>query len=107
MALQGVALQTPPLRFPEANGMAIRFNWTIQDKTRTIMIDAYLPAFLWAEILQATNLLRNMTLVTHLSYTPFEKWNGRKPGLSKLRVLGCNVMLYYIVYGSHVSTHHT
>ena len=52
------------------------------------MIAASLPEFLWAEILLATNLLRNMTPVTNLSRSPFELWNGRKPDLSKLRVLG-------------------
>ena len=30
-----------------------------------------------------------MTPVTNLSCTPFEKWTGVKPDLSKLRVLGC------------------
>ena len=69
--------------------MGERFNRTLQDKTRTIMAAASLLGYLWAEILQATNLLRNMTPVTHLSCMPFEKWTGLKPDLSKLRVLGC------------------
>ena len=34
-------------------------------------------------------MLRNMTPPTNLSCTPFEKWTGAKPNLSKLRVLGC------------------
>ena len=53
--------------------MTERFNRTIQDKTRTIVIATSLPAFLWAEILRATDLLRNITPVTNLSCTPFEK----------------------------------
>ena len=48
-----------------------------------------LPGFLWAEILSATNLLRNMTPVTNLVCTPFEMWTGKKPNLSMLRVIGC------------------
>ena len=89
MSLLGVSLQTTPPRSPESNAIAERFNRTVQDKARTIMIAAALLAFLWAEILQATNLIRNMTPVTNLSCTPFELWHGRKPDLSKLRVLGC------------------
>ena len=89
MAVLGVSLQTTPPRSPESNAIAERFNQIVQDKTRTIMIAAALPAFLWAEILQTTNMIRNMTPVTNLSCTPFELWTGNKPDLSKLRVLGC------------------
>ena len=48
------------------------------------MAAALLPGYLWAEILQATNLLRNMAPVSNLTCTPFEKWTGVKPDLSKL-----------------------
>ena len=53
------------------------------------MAAASLPGYLWDEILQATNILRNMTPVTNLSCTPFEKWTGVRPDMSKLRVLRC------------------
>ena len=53
------------------------------------MLAAALPSFLWGEILQAANMIRNMSPVSHLSSTPFELWTGRRPDLSKLRVLGC------------------
>lgn len=53
------------------------------------MIAAALLAFLWAEILQATNMLRNACPVINMTCTPFEKWTVKKPDLSKLRVLGC------------------
>ena len=88
MALIGVELQTTPPRSPESNGMAERWNRTVQDKTRTIMSAALLPGYLWAEVLQATNMLRNMSPVSNLSCTPWEKWTGAKPDISKLRVLG-------------------
>ena len=89
MAILGVTLQTTPPRSPESNGMQERWNRTVQDKARTIMIAAALLGYLWAEVLQGTNMLRNMTAVTNLSCTPFEKWTGKKPDLSKLRVIGC------------------
>ena len=40
MALQGVELQTTPPRSSKSNGLAERFNRTLQDKTRTIMAAA-------------------------------------------------------------------
>ena len=89
MALAGVTLQATPPYSPESNSVAERFNRTVQDKTRTIMAAASLPGFLWAEILSATNLLRNMTPVANLACTPFEMWTGSKPDLSVLRVIGC------------------
>ena len=39
-------------------------------------------------MLEATNMLRNMTPVTNLACTPFEKWTGQKPDLSKFHVIG-------------------
>ena len=88
MALLGVMLQTTPPYSPESNGMQERWNRTVQDKARTIMLAAALPGYLWAEVLQATNLLRNMTPVSHLACTPFQMWTGKRPDLSKIRVIG-------------------
>ena len=89
MALLGVQLQTTPPRSPESNGVAERWNRTVQDKTRTVMSASSLPGYMWAEVLHAVNMLRNMSSVTNLVYTPWEMWTGQKPNLSKLRALGC------------------
>ena len=82
MALVGVNLQTTPPRSPESNGMQERWNRSVQDKTRTVMLAAQLPGYLWAEVLLAINMLRNMTPVTNLAKTPFELWHGQKPNIS-------------------------
>lgn len=82
MALAGVTLQTTPPESPESNGLAERWNRSVQDKARTIMLAAKLPGYLWGEVLLATNMLRNMTPVTNLTKTPFELWHGRRPDLS-------------------------
>ena len=89
MALLGVQLQTTPPRSPESNGVVERWNRTVQDKTRTVMSASLLRGYMWAEVLHAVNMLRNMTPVTNLVCTPWEMWTGLKPNLSKLRVLGC------------------
>ena len=73
LALHGVTQQKTPLDSPESNGMAERLNRTLLDKARTIMVAAALASYLWGEILQATNLLRNMTPATNMECTPFEK----------------------------------
>ena len=47
-----------------------------------------LPGYMWAEVLHAVNMLRNMSPITNLDCTPWELWTGQKPNVSKLRVLG-------------------
>ena len=89
MALLGVQLQTTPPRSQGSNGVAERWDRTVQDKTRTVMSASSLPGYMWAEVLHAVNMLRNMSPVTNLVCTPWEMWTGKKPNLSKLRVLGC------------------
>ena len=89
LALHGVDQQTTPPDSPESNGMSERLNRTLQDKARTVMVAGALPGYLWGEVMQATNMLRNMTPARNMQCTPFEKWSGKKPDLTKLRVLGC------------------
>ena len=72
MALMGVELQATPPRSLESNGVAERWNRTVQDKTRTVMSASLLLGYMWAEVLHAVNMLRNMTLVTNLVCTPWE-----------------------------------
>lgn len=82
MALAGVTLQRTTANSPESNGMAERWNRSVQDKTRTVMLAAALPGYLWGEVLLAINSIRNMSPVTNLGKTPFELWHGQKPDLS-------------------------
>ena len=89
MALLGVQLQTTPPHSPESNGVAERWNRTVQDRTRTVMSASSLLGYMWAEVLHAVNMLRNMSPVTNLVCTPWEMWTGQKPNLSKLRVPVC------------------
>ena len=68
--------------------MVERLNRTLQDKCRTMLIAAKLPGYLWGEVLEAPNMLRNLTLVSNIICTPSEKWTGWKPDLSHLRAIG-------------------
>ena len=57
--------------------MAERWNRILHDKTRTVMQASLMPGYMWAEVLHAVNMLRNMTPVTNLDCTPWEMWTGR------------------------------
>ena len=85
VALHVVDQQTTPPDSPESNGMSERLNRTLQDKARTVMVAGALPVYLWGEVMQATNMLRNMTPATNMQCTPFEKWSGKKPYLTKMQ----------------------
>ena len=69
--------------------MAERLNRTLQDKCRTMLIVAKIPGYLWGEVLEAANMLRNLTPVSNMICTPSEKWTVPKPDLSHIRAIGC------------------
>ena len=81
-------LQTTPPRSPKSNSVAERWSRTVQDTT-IVMSASSLPGYMWAEVLHAVNMLRNMSPVTNLVCTPWELWTKQKPNLSKLRLSGC------------------
>ena len=68
--------------------MAERLDKTLEDKCKTMMIATKVPSYLWGEVFEAANTLRNLTLVSNMSRTPIEKWTGHKPYLSKPRIIG-------------------
>ena len=88
LADKGVTMQTTPPNLVESNGNSKRLNRTLQDKCRTMMVAAAVPGYLWEEFMMAANTLRNVTPVSNLECTPYQKWTGHTPDISKLRVLG-------------------
>ena len=76
----------PLLNLLRAMAWPKRLNRTLQDKCKTMMIGAQLPNYLWGDVLEAANMLRNITPVS-MACTPLQKWTRRKPDLSKLRVI--------------------
>ena len=50
-----------------------------------------LPSHYWAEAVATAAYIRNRTPTTAIkeNKTPYEKWYGRKPRVSHLRVFGC------------------
>ena len=81
---------------PAQNGTAERINRTLMESARTMMTQAGLPDKYWAEAVATAVYLRNCVLTRSLSerMTPYEKWYGRKPDLSHLKVFGCMAYAY-------------
>ena len=80
---------------PAQNGVAERFNRTLMESARAMMAQAGLSERYWAEAVATAAYLRNRVPTRSLKKTtPYEKWYGRKPDLSHIRVFGCMCYAY-------------
>lgn len=74
---------------PELNGVAERYNQTIQSMIRSLLIDSGLPLAFWVDALYVAVHVCNRLPSAAVKYrTPFELWMGRIPDLSHLKVFG-------------------
>ena len=76
---------------PQQNGVAERMNRTLIESARTMIAHAGLPNSYWAEAVATAAYVRNRMPTTAIKndQTPYERWYGRKPNVSHLRVFGC------------------
>jgi len=84
----GIKAETTPPYNPQMNGKAERLNRTIMERLRAVLLEYKLPKSLWAELLMALFFLRNRSPTADGSATPYERFYGKKPDVSHLRVLG-------------------
>jgi hypothetical protein len=69
-----------------------RFNRTLIELVRAMLISRNLPSFLWAEAVAHAAYIRNRAPTKALDgKTPHEVWTGEKPDVSHLREFGSNV----------------
>ncbi|KDR75264.1 hypothetical protein GALMADRAFT_24757, partial [Galerina marginata CBS 339.88] len=93
-AEKGIEIQTTAPYSPSQNGVAERFNRTLMEMARSMLIGRNLPRFLWAEAVRHAAYLRNRSPTRALNgKTPEEAWSGRKPNMSHLQEFGCDVWI--------------
>jgi hypothetical protein len=75
------------------NGIAERPHRTYADMMRTMLSGANLSSKYWSWALLHAVYIKNRIPHTALGNktTPFEKYTGRRPDLTDLKVLGCHV----------------
>lgn len=74
----------------QQNGLVERMNRTLVDKERTMMIQAKLPMNLWAETLNTSYYLVNLSPSFTISFkTSHEMWFGNPASYGSLRVFSC------------------
>ena len=85
---KGVLHNTTAPYTPEQNGVAGRFNRTLMERVRAMLLDAQLEEEYWAEAAATANYVKNRSPASHNSLTPWELFHGRKPDVSGMRVFG-------------------
>jgi hypothetical protein len=91
-AEKGIIIETSAPYSPSQNGVAERFNRTLLELARAMLIAKNLPVFLWDEAITHAAYLRNRAPTRALEgKTPYEAWTGKKPDVSHLREFGCDV----------------
>ena len=87
---EGIKHELTVPRSPEQNGVAERFNRTLMEAVRSMLVGAQLPQRFWAEALATAVYLRNRSPTKTVSgLTPYEAWTGRKPAVNHLKAFGC------------------
>lgn len=79
---------------PEQNGVAERFNRTLVEKCRCMLADSKLSKQFWAEAVNTSCYISNISPHSGLVSTPEEIWSGRKPSVRHLRVFGCTAYIH-------------
>ena len=82
---EGIIIETSAPYSPFQNGVVKRFNWTLLELARAMLISSNLPTFLWDEAVAHAAYLQNRALTQALNgKTPYEAWHGAKPNVSHL-----------------------
>ncbi len=76
---------------PQQNGVAERFNRTLVEMGRCLLIQAKLPKKYWVRALATAVHIRNLTVSANSNQgkSPFELFTGKTPRRNHLRVFGC------------------
>ncbi|GJU05512.1 integrase, catalytic region, zinc finger, CCHC-type containing protein [Tanacetum coccineum] len=85
----GIFNQKTAPRTPQQNGIVERWNRTLVEAARTMLIFSKAPMFLWAEAVATACYIKNRSLIhTRHKKTPYELVHDKKPDLTFFRVFG-------------------
>lgn len=74
--------------------MAERFNWTLQDMARRLMLQSRLTTSFWTDAIATTCYIRNRYPTSFLDgEIPFEKWIGQSLNYDNLKTFGSRVFV--------------
>ena len=73
----------------QQNGIAQHMNRTLQEAAISMILLGGLSKAFWAEAVCNAAYVRNQVITTATAVTPYQRWYGKKPDVSNLRVFGC------------------
>ena len=90
----GKQLDTSSPYSPQQNGVAERYNRTLGDLIRAMLLGQKIPKVLWATAALHAVYLRNRAFTRTLpEQTPFERWSGKQPNVENLQEFGIPVSI--------------
>lgn len=103
----GIRMRHSTRNHPQQNGVAERANRTIDEHTTAMLSQANLPPSFKGEAVAAYIHSWNRCLTSNSNQTPYERWFGKKPDVSYLRIWGCTAFVHiqrdkHVGIGSHM-----
>lgn len=95
LSQKGIKFERASPETPEQNPVSERFNQSLLERTRAIMIDTGLPQHLWGEIVVTVSFILNISPSSTLDMnTPYSLWHENMTGSHSnntdfLRAIGC------------------
>jgi transposase InsO family protein len=94
MKRKGIVHQRSSPYTLEQNGPAERYNRTLIERTRALLLHFNLPTLLWAEAITTAACLLNFMSKKGKKKSPWELFYDVKPSIRHLRVFGCLAMVH-------------
>ena len=86
---KGISRQYSAPRTPQQNGVVERKNRTLVEAARTMLNEANLHMYFWAEVVSTTCYTQNRTLINKMhEKTPYELMANKKPSVKYFHVFG-------------------
>jgi hypothetical protein len=77
--------------------MSEQRNQTLLDMVRSMMSQTHIPLSFWGYALETVALTLNRVPTKSVERTPYEIWTGKYPGLSFLKVWGCEAYVKLLI----------
>ena len=89
----GIKHETSCTHSPAQNGMSERFNRTINDIARSLLMESGLSEPFWGEAVNTAVYIKNRSASKSLDKTPYEMFFKRVPSVAHFRTFGCRVVV--------------